>query len=135
MFDEEADLFTVIVRKGEATGQTKLFKMENVKFKKYAHIPKSCQACSKDLFDHQLYHKIFHSRCKFCRDDSCFIENCVTFADVKTTKKDVETQHEKTPASKFLLQNMREKGMNMVPTMTEKFNAPSVQDFFSPRSL
>ena len=101
MFDEEADLFTVIVRKGEATGQTKLFKRENVKFKKYAHIPKSCQACSKDLFDHQLYHKIFHSRCKFCRDDSCFIENCVTFADVKTTKKDVDTKDEKTCSSCF----------------------------------
>ena len=66
--------------------------MKNVKFKKYAHIPKSCQAGNKDLFDHQLYHKIFHSRCKFCRDDSCFIENCVTFTDIKTTNKDVETE-------------------------------------------
>ena len=39
------------------------------------------------------------------------------------------------PATKFLLQNMQEKGMNMVPTMAEKFNALSAQEYFSPRTL
>ena len=101
MFDEDEDLFTILVKKVEAKGQYSLFKMENVKVKKYAQIPKSCKACIKDLLDHQLYHKIFHSRCKFCRDDSCFIENCATFADFKTAKKTVDTMDEQTCSSCF----------------------------------
>ena len=31
---------------------------------KHADIPLTCDDCSKDLIDHQTYHKIFYTRCK-----------------------------------------------------------------------
>ena len=40
---------------------------DQVKFVvKHTGIPLTCDDCSKDLIDHQTYHKIFHTRCKFC---------------------------------------------------------------------
>ena len=34
---------------------------------KHTDIPLECNDCQNDLTDHQKYHKIFHGRCKFCK--------------------------------------------------------------------
>ena len=34
---------------------------------KHTDIPKDCNDCQDDLMDHQTFHRVFHSRCKFCR--------------------------------------------------------------------
>ena len=33
----------------------------------YSGIPKSCQDCSQDLREHQIYHLIYHFFCRFCK--------------------------------------------------------------------
>ena len=41
---------------------------DSVKFVvKHSGIPLSCKNCRIDLADHQQLHKVFHSRCKFCK--------------------------------------------------------------------
>ena len=34
---------------------------------RHSGIPLSCEDCKSDLTDHQTLHKIYHGRCKFCR--------------------------------------------------------------------
>ena len=102
-FAEDEDLFTLIVQKGEATNESNLINIQKFKLKKYASIPNKCQVCSKDLKDHQLYHKVFHSRCKFCKEDFRFIEDCVSLNDMKRTRKEMETQEDQTCSSCYKL--------------------------------
>ena len=33
----------------------------------YAGIPLDCLKCTEDVLDHQIFHLVFHTRCRFCR--------------------------------------------------------------------
>ena len=33
----------------------------------YPGIPLSCEVCTRDVLEHQIFHHVFHLRCKFCR--------------------------------------------------------------------
>ena len=33
----------------------------------YPGIPLSCELCTKDVYEHEILHHVFHLRCKFCR--------------------------------------------------------------------
>lgn len=33
----------------------------------YPGIPLTCERCTKDVYEHQILHHVFHLRCKFCR--------------------------------------------------------------------
>ena len=32
----------------------------------YSGIPRSCQNCTRDTYEHQIFHHVYHGRCKFC---------------------------------------------------------------------
>ena len=36
----------------------------------YAGIPACCEACTRDVREHQVLHHVFHGRCRFCRFES-----------------------------------------------------------------
>ena len=57
LFDAETDHFTMVTEQ-----------MEKYKFAQpYAGIPLSCVQCSQDVLDHQIFHLVYHTRCRFCR--------------------------------------------------------------------
>ena len=33
----------------------------------HAGIPQSCPDCHRDVLDHQIFHSVFHLRCRFCK--------------------------------------------------------------------
>ena len=96
LFADDQDLFTLNVKKGEATDKSNIFNQENFGIKKYACIPKTCHKCKEDLKDHQLHHKVIHSRCKFCRQDFRFIKDCMSKNDLRREREDIKLQDDET---------------------------------------
>ena len=89
IFNDE-HLFTIVAGPGSEELSLKSI------FKKYAGIFKSCQFCKQDILDHETYHKVYHLRCKFCRHDFRFIENCTSLADLRKRKKVILSKEEET---------------------------------------
>ena len=83
-------LFTIVA--GPGTEKKSL----NTIFKKYAGILKCCKFCKDDQLNHEIYHKVYHLRCKFCRHDFRFIENCTNLADLRKRKKALLSKEEDT---------------------------------------
>lgn len=100
-FDEHRDLFTLVVRNEETSIETDLLDDKNFILKKYSNIPRDCQTCAKDIEDHELHHKIFHSRCRFCRKDSRFIDYSASYKHKREKQKVFETQDDETCSSCF----------------------------------
>ena len=101
LFDDDEDLFTVNVKNGNVTNQSNLFDLENCGIKKYSCIPKTCAECREDLKDHQLHHKVVHTRCKFCKHDFRFIEDCLSKYDVRRKRKEIEEIDDETCSTCF----------------------------------
>ena len=55
----------------------------------HAGIPKQCVECENDLTDHRVYHKVFHTRCKYCRQllVPLVSEKILTIKDYVTAKE------------------------------------------------
>ena len=101
LFADDEDLFTVNVKKGEATNQSNLFDVEKFGIKQYSCIPKKCDECREDLKDHQLHHKVVHSRCKFCKHDFRFVEDCLSKCDLRRKRKEIEVMDDETRYTNF----------------------------------
>ena len=59
LFNPETDLFTLVTNNlcGYRFGIP------------YAGIPASCSQCTTDVQEHQMFHLVFHTRCRYCRND------------------------------------------------------------------
>ena len=57
LFNAETDHFTMV------TEQIDKYKYAHP----YAGIPVSCVKCSQDVMEHQIFHLVYHMRCRFCR--------------------------------------------------------------------
>ena len=64
----------------------------------YSGIPFDCKQCSEDLLEHQSYHLVFHTRCRFCRYDLRPFEqrSIVTFKEYKDCMEVVDFSDERT---------------------------------------
>ena len=100
-FDEHEDLFTLVVGKKDSSNESKLMDAKEFILKKCPNIPRDCQVCASDLEDHALYHKIFHSRCRFCRKDSRFIDYSASYKHMREKRKAFETKDDETCSSCF----------------------------------
>ena len=109
-FDEQRDLFTLVVAISEETStkagpeagpEADLLDDKHFILKKYSNIPRDCQECAKDIEDHELHHKIFHSRCRFCRKDSRFIDYSASYKHMREKRKAFETKDDETCSSCF----------------------------------
>ena len=58
LFDPETDSYTLVNNK----------KNNHDYAIPYAGIPVSCSLCQNDLREHQIFHLVFHTRCRYCRD-------------------------------------------------------------------
>ena len=56
-FNSETDLFTFV------TNHLDCYRFGIP----YAGIPSSCSECTKDVMEHQKFHLVFHTRCRYCR--------------------------------------------------------------------
>ena len=76
-FDPELDFFTV--RNGDSFDITvNDWDKSTRKVYKYAGIPRTCLACTDDVFHHQAFHFVYHSSCKFCRNSRYRFEGIAT---------------------------------------------------------
>ena len=93
-FNDE-NLFTLVAAKHE----------ESVicVYKKYPGVLKSCPACTEDLKNHETYHKIYHLRCKYCRNDARSIENCISSNDLRNKKGIISRLDDQTWSKCFKL--------------------------------
>ena len=57
LFDAQTDHFTLV------TEQIDKYKYAQP----YAGIPVNCVQCSQDVLEHQIFHLVYHLRCRFCR--------------------------------------------------------------------
>ena len=65
LFNADTDHFTMVTQK-----------MDRFMFAHpYAGIPLGCAQCSQDVLEHQVYHLVFHLRCRFCRYEMRPFEN------------------------------------------------------------
>ena len=64
----------------------------------YAGIPATCQSCRKDVLEHQLFHIVFHLRCRFCKFEARpFNAQCVVdFYDYKQAARNVHFWDQRT---------------------------------------
>ena len=90
LFDSESDLFTLV------TNRLGCYRFGIP----YAGIPSSCAQCTKDVLEHQIFHLVFHSRCRFCRNDLRPFErrNILTYTDYLKANKLIEWVDNKTCA-------------------------------------
>ena len=87
-FNESKHLFTVVTKNAKANRNEKTIDLpkKNCIFVKYANIPKNCKNCPRDLQDHEVFHKVIHSRCKFCRFQISRLKDSVSIADIRETR-------------------------------------------------
>ena len=64
----------------------------------YSGIPFDCTQCSVDLLEHQNYHLVFHTRCRFCRHDLRPFEQRTisTFKEYKDAMEVVDFSDDRT---------------------------------------
>ena len=55
----------------------------------YTDIPISCQNCTQDTYEHQIFHHVFHGQCKFCVMEMRPIRNLIDDTSLKAFKKAV----------------------------------------------
>ena len=108
-FDETEHVFT-LVAKGvttDITEKTIYWPKNGCILVKFANISKSCEECTTDLRDHEVFHKVFHFRCKFCRFQFRSIEDSVTVIGFKRTKKNLLMKEEETCSFCFKIFNRK----------------------------
>ena len=75
----------------------------------YAGIPIGCVKCSHDVLEHQVYHLVFHLRCRFCRYEMrpFVYESVVSLDDYK--QADLEMKSVDNRTCSVCLQKCRDK--------------------------
>ena len=87
-FDPATDCFTLVTDK-----------LDKYRFAHpYAGIPSSCLSCSKDVLEHQLFHMVFHLRCRLCKYEArpFFYKDVQNIDDFKKAARKVQLSDEKT---------------------------------------
>ena len=71
----------------------------------YPGIPLTCELCTKDVYEHQILHHVFHLRCKFCRLEARPYEEIVTtsFKDFKKAVCYLKNRDSRTCSFCFLV--------------------------------
>ena len=59
MFDATTDLYTLVT--------DDKYMSEYQYTYGYAGIPSSCAVCSQDVLQHQIYHLVYHTTCRYCK--------------------------------------------------------------------
>ena len=64
----------------------------------YAGIPLNCLKCSDDVLEHQSFHLVFHTRCRFCRQELQHFEqrSIETKSDYKSVDRYLQGQENRT---------------------------------------
>ena len=91
----EDNLFTIVAAKDEESVLSV--------YKKYPGVLKSCTACTENLKNHETFHKVFHFKCKFCRNDARSIENCLSSIDLRNRKNTISRLDNQTCSKCFRL--------------------------------
>ena len=88
VFDPAIDSFTLVTDK-----------LDKYRFAHpYAGIPSNCQSCSQDVLEHQLFHMVYHLRCRLCKFEArpFMMKNVVYFSDYKEAAYNVNFKDERT---------------------------------------
>ena len=64
LFNSETNLYTLVLDSELNPDHFRVFPSIP-----YAGIPASCSDCEKDVLEHQIFHMVFHTRCRYCRND------------------------------------------------------------------
>ena len=64
----------------------------------HAGIPLNCLKCSEDVLEHQIFHLVFHTRCRFCRQELLLFEEkpIVTKRDYRDRDRYLQSQENRT---------------------------------------
>ena len=79
LFDPTADLYTIVTED-----------MHEYRYAYgYAGIPRSCSDCAQDVLQHQIYHLVYHTFCRFCRYEmralKLLLDNNFSMAEFKNS--------------------------------------------------
>ena len=80
---------------------------KNCIFVKYADIPKNCKNCVRDFKDHEVFHKVIHSTCKFCRFQISRLKDSVSFTDIRETRNLMDLVEDDTCSICFKIFNRK----------------------------
>ena len=83
LFNPETDQYTMV------TDRIDCARYMNV----HSGIPKNCANCRRDVMEHQIFHHVFHSRCKFCNLEVRPIKNLTKDMSLKSFKKACKFVH------------------------------------------
>ena len=88
LFNADTDHFMLL------TDNMKKYRFANP----YAGIPISCNTCTKDVLEHQVFHLVFHLRCRFCRHEIRPFEQqtVVTIEDYRQSVKILNWAEDRT---------------------------------------
>ena len=91
MFDVTSDLYTLVTDDSNTEKYRYAYG--------YAGIPSSCEVCSQDVLEHQIYHLVYHTTCRYCKFEfrplEILLENNFEF-DYKDAVKFVDADDNKT---------------------------------------
>ena len=90
VFDAKTDHYTLVTQK-----------MDKLQYAfPYAGIPVSCGQCSRDVLEHQVFHHLWHLRCKYCKNEMrpFLSSSIVSFADYKAAGIDADRCDDRTCA-------------------------------------
>ena len=88
LFNVDTDHFTMVTKK-----------IDKYQFAyAYAGIPLSCDKCSQDVWEHQVFHLVFHKRCRFCRHEMQPFEqnSCFSLEEYKKAEQILKTRADRT---------------------------------------
>ena len=107
-FNKTEDLFTIVTAHGvvDEAKDSYVFQKKFF-FAKFAKLPISCKKCTTDLRNHEVYHKVFHVRCKFCRFQMRAIEESTSEYDLKKRKRSLLSDEEETCSFCFKVFNKK----------------------------
>ena len=108
-FDENEDLFTIVTKPAVVNKENASFSLpkRNCEFVRFARIPRSCQECTRNLKDHEVNHKVFHFRCKFCRYQFGRITDSVSMVDLERKRKYLLRKEDETCSFCFKIYNRK----------------------------
>ena len=123
----EEHLFTIVAGKKE----------ESIicAYKKYPGVLKSCQFCKENLENHETYHKVFHLRCKFCRHDYRFIENCISNVELRNKQRILSKMDDDTCSECFILVRITERSTKRVLIVKQAINVRCVHSLLKMKNL
>ena len=108
-FNESENLFTIVTKNAKANRSDKTIDLpkKNCIFVKHADIPKNCKNCLRDFQDHEVFHKVIHSTCKFCRFQISRLKDSVSFTDIRETRNLMDLVEDDTCSICFKIFNRK----------------------------